>query len=124
MVGSSSSADFACRGSINSPIPTAGHRLRDAVGRDQTRLCGAPFPWYFVEAEAYQNGVSEESLSRVLQTLLRGVKTSLKGEKVSKVKKFVHKTLPYLNSCEMQYMLCVYFYIRLYVCLPNGSLFL
>lgn len=41
LVSSSSSLDYACRGSINSHIPTAGHRLRDAVERDQSLLCGA-----------------------------------------------------------------------------------
>lgn len=30
--------DFACRGSINAHIPTAGHRLIDALERDQTLL--------------------------------------------------------------------------------------
>ena len=43
LVSSSSSLDYACRGSINSHIPTAGHRLRDAVERDQSPHSGASF---------------------------------------------------------------------------------
>lgn len=43
LVSSSSSLDCACRGSINSHILRADHRLRDAVERDQSRLCGASF---------------------------------------------------------------------------------
>lgn len=42
-VSSSSSLDDACRGSINSHIATAGHRLRDVVERDQNTLGRAYF---------------------------------------------------------------------------------
>lgn len=43
LVSSSSSLDYACRGSINSHILTADRRLRDAAERDQSLLCGASF---------------------------------------------------------------------------------
>lgn len=73
LVHSASSLDSACRGSINSHIPTAGCTLRDPVWRDHTSLCRVS-SLVFMRSTAHRYW--SESFRILAFTLMRLGKTS------------------------------------------------